>query len=328
MAYNIIPSLSLTPGIQCSWLARTKIWCKWLYSRSTEHVYEKADHGHWVLWEPISFPTEYSTRSRANNFQRTERVTDFTPQDCIVVSMKRRNEFMACITEAMIEDSMCNESTNTAIPPDDCSDIITQSFFCHNISLHSGIIVSDGSYGGGKATYAFVAQPPRFTVPFKDIDFSKLLFATGTVQGSTADINSYRGEIMGILAAIRYTNKTCSQYGINSGTCTLYCDNQGALYAAFGHKRPTPRWSSFDIIRQIREEISKSPITWKWKHVLGHQDKDCDFIQLDFKSQGNVIADYLASKHLRDNLKYDIYEPKLKWLPYISGQMICGNVEK
>jgi hypothetical protein len=65
-------------------------------------------------------------------------------------------------------------------------------------------------------------------------------------------MNSYQAELKGILAAIAFANKLCKESNIHKGMYTFYCDSKGALYAAFGLKWPTPRWSSYDLMWQIR----------------------------------------------------------------------------
>jgi hypothetical protein len=119
---------------------------------------------------------------------------------------------------------------------------------------------------------------------------------SGQVDGTAEDIHSYRAELMGILAAIEYTNTLCIQLGVSTGSCTIYCDNKGDLQASFGHKRPTPRWSSFDVVRRIRQELSTSPITWHHHHVKGHQDSSIPFQNSSYIASGNVLADHFATQ--------------------------------
>jgi hypothetical protein len=105
----------------------------------------------------------------------------------------------------------------------------------------------------------------------------------------------------------------------------LYCDCKGALSAAFGHKRPTPRWSSFDIIRQIRQALAESPIRWKYQHIKGHQDAASSFGQLDIYAQGNIIVDHLASQKLLED-DHVSRQPLPCWIPSINDQAICGDL--
>jgi hypothetical protein len=147
------------------------------------------------------------------------------------------------------------------------------------------------------------------------------------VEGSKWDLNSYWAELRGILAAIElFTNDTpCSITNIYNGQFTLYCDSKGALYAAFGHKRPTPRWSSFNLVDKIRTALQNLPITWKYTHVEGHQDSHHLFHQLDYFAQGNIIVDHLASKKLEEGQSITVPTPT-HWLPSINRQIIRGDI--
>ena len=100
-------------------------------------------------------------------------------------------------------------------------------------------------------------------------------------------------------------------------------DNKGAIAAAFGWKRPNPRWSCYDIVSMIRYHIKNSPIKWTCKHVKGHQDSKMKFEDLDEWGQANVIADQLAKEELRRN------RPILQG-PLLEGQawqLSCGDIQ-
>jgi hypothetical protein len=151
---------------------------------------------------------------------------------------------------------------------------------------------------------------------------------SGTVDGSEEDINSYRAELSGIMAAVEYTNTICNKYGISSGICTIYCDNKGALMASFGHKRPTPRWSSYDLVRRIRSAVATSPIQWKHYHVKGHQDSTGDFRALPYRAKGNVLADYFATKAYNDHPTGTQNQPVPKWTLTVNDTPISGNIQR
>jgi len=113
------------------------------------------------------------------------------------------------------------------------------------------------------------------------------------------------------------------------GACTLYCDNKGALLAAFGHKRPTPRWASYDLIRQIRDHLRQSsPIVWHFKHVKGHQDRTTKFTRLPYDAQGNVLANFFALQALRELADMPTPATSKAWEVRINGALICGNLQQ
>ena len=119
------------------------------------------------------------------------------------------------------------------------------------------------------------------------------------------DQSSYQGELGGILASIKKVNQWCNENKILRGTCTLGCDNKGALNAAFGFKGPQPTWSSYDLVSMIRYQIKTSPIRWKHRHVKGHADDHSNYELLDTWSQANVRADKLAKEALDSEDDYD-----------------------
>jgi hypothetical protein len=191
--------------------------------------------------------------------------------------------------------------------------------------MQNGVIFSDGSYDNGVASFAFLAQPDIPHDSISQFDYDSTAHGSGSAEGTEWDINSYRAELRGILAAIQFTNDACQSANITEGACTLYCDSKGALYAAFGHKRPTPRWSSFDLVTNIRNAIANSPVTWKYQHIKGHQDSHRPFHQLDYYAKGNVLVDQLASSRLRQN-HHRNSTTQQAWIPSMHNQQISGNI--
>ena len=327
LAYNITLAISDVPAQKIQWYRRTKEWAKWLISHESNQIYERIAGNKWNLWSPIETNAAYSTRSNTGNFSKLREVMCI-PDETVIISIHRRNRYISIASEFIGEESP--DHTPKLQLPYSISNVqshVQESFFCYHISLHNGIIISDGSYNGTKASFAYIAQPITVTVPLQQVEFETILHGTGDVFGSTGDVNAYRAELTGILAAITFTNTICTKFNIKNGTCTMYCDNKGALSASFGHKKPTPRWSSYDLVRQIRQAIFISPIRWKHQHVLGHQDEGEDFLRLDPMAQGNVMVDFLASSHLQHSSINTPFEP-LPWTPYIGPKVICGNIEK
>ena len=103
----------------------------------------------------------------------------------------------------------------------------------------------------------------------------------------------------GILAAVVFANNATRTHQIEDGTCTMICDNKGALASAFGYRHINPRWKCYDLLCMIRFHIANSPIKWKHRHVKGHQDDSVPYDELDVISQANVDVDNLAKIELR-----------------------------
>jgi hypothetical protein len=52
----------------------------------------------------------------------------------------------------------------------------------------------------------------------------------------------------------------------------------------------------FDLPQDIRAKLSRSPVTWYWRWIEGHQDDSKTFEELDRWAQLNVICDGLAKE--------------------------------
>lgn len=313
-----------------SWNPKALQYAKWIYCSTTHILYHQEQKCQWSTWRPSQESRHHRTRLSSHIYCRTTQTLIELPMADKLASVRRQGEN----TVVLISMDGCTSTTT-------CTTCETHATFYipynravtkyqYNIVMHQGMIFTDGSYENGHSAFAWVAQPEPFTGNLTDIDFTTILCHSDMVDGSNEDQNSYRAELGGILNAIERTNQICNQAGIRTGACTLYCDSKGALCAAFGHKRPTPRWSSFDLVRRIREAIRKSPIGWRYRHVKGHQDDSRKFQELDVDAQGNVLVDYLASRKLRERMTAELthlpsQEP---WMLFIAGKQICGNVDK
>lgn len=323
VAFEISVALRRTqPTLQPIWVGEAISWSRWLYSSSTKHVYEKEAAGQWRLWKKLGVERNMArTRRTLNRYQQVGVVT-VTPLDVNVISIERQGRY---IIYQGCDGFMAREGHVYLDRAVEESEVSTSSdLFLHNIRHHQGIIISDGSYDKGAMTYAFMAQPRKFEVSLETLDFSTIISGSGYGYGEHFDSNSYRAELTGILESIKFTNNLCHAHNITHGSCTLYCDNKGALIASFGHKRPTPRWSSYDLVWRIRHALRESTISWKYAHVKGHQDTKIAFPNLDYIAQGNVIVDYLASQQRQ------VSPPRYStqaWVPEVNGIPVAGNTE-
>lgn len=318
---------------QVRWNNEAILFARWIYSPMQGIIYEKDKTGEWRKWIPIYVnATQQTTRSNANRFELNGDSITVLPEDSYIISVRAYDTH---ITFNRPERSPAEISTaSTAVtttqptrPLNGEPNSALEPQFIYNIMLHNGRIFSDGSYDKGKASYAFLAQPPSLPSQFLDIDYDAQLWSAGMTEGPEMDLSSYRAELSGILASVEYTNDLCKRENIWAGTCTLYCDSKGALSAAFGHKRPTPRWASYDLVRRIRSSIAESTINWKCKHVKGHQDSNMSFSLLSMEAKCNVIVDHLASKQLEKGTQRDV-DHRLPWNLRIDNVSITGNITK
>jgi hypothetical protein len=244
----------------------------------------------------------YSTRSSTNAYTASQTIESM-PDDCCPASITRDRHYVRLkgnlghLSMAAHSVSDYNSFTDDSMILDTLHAPMTAVCkYLYNIQLNNGVIVTDGSCKGTIATFAFLAQPGQQTCPLHRIVFDDLFWGSGFVEGSETETNSYRAELAGILTAITTTNTQCRLYKVESGRCTLHCDSQGALLAAFGYKHPTPCWASYDLLWKIRQAIKTSPIKWAYQHVLGHQDNSSACETLSPITQGNIIVDYLANE--------------------------------
>jgi hypothetical protein len=105
------------------------------------------------------------------------------------------------------------------------------------------------------------------------------------------------------LEAFLLSLSACKQFVANTvslqaaGTIELGCDCESALIAIFEHVYNTPSQPHHHIIHAIRSKLAVSPVTWKFQHVRGHQDKHIPFHLLDMWSQLNVEMDTVECRN-------------------------------
>eukprot|EP00957_Ditylum_brightwellii_P049965 3787533-Ditylum_brightwellii.AAC.1 len=62
--------------------------------------------------------------------------------------------------------------------------------------------------------------------------------------------------------------------------------------------------SVWDVVSQIVLMLKTSEGRYSVEHIKGHQDNKCDYEELDWKSQQNVVADAFASSFLSGNPQF------------------------
>jgi hypothetical protein len=150
----------------------------------------------------------------------------------------------------------------------------------------NAIAVCDGSYKDHFGTAAFVLQNGNSKT-------SRILGAHVT-PGHPDDINPYRSELGGILAIVIIAEAIATFHDIAEGTIEIGCDCQSGLIAVFEHAYDTSKQPHHDIIHEIRRKLADSRLTWKFRHVDGHQDKHISYHLLDMWGQLNVEMDSIA----------------------------------
>jgi hypothetical protein len=120
--------------------------------------------------------------------------------------------------------------------------------------------------------------------------------------GNAEDQSSYRSELSGIFGVVVMVHLVCEHFAIKDGSIEVGCDCESALRQVFGkgpNFEPGTKDTDYDLQSAIRKMLENSPITWKWRHVTGHQDDD-GIEELDRWARLNVEMDSLAKVYWND----------------------------
>ena len=160
-------------------------------------------------------------------------------------------------------------------------------------------IVSDGSFMEEHelATAGFVAE---------DFDRTVKLKCTIRTPGEAKEMNSYRAELSGIIAAIGYVKELSETFNVQQGQYQLGCDGKGALsklqyHISLGLFKTKSK--HFDMIETAIHYTQHSNININFTHIKGHQDDDIPYKDLDRNAQLNVQADKLAKKRMTEEIR-------------------------
>eukprot|EP00957_Ditylum_brightwellii_P035984 2726366-Ditylum_brightwellii.AAC.1 len=152
--------------------------------------------------------------------------------------------------------------TTADLDLDDDGEYIAQA-----IREGNAIAVSDGSFmlGGGAA--ACIIEGKQFN--------HHRITSTASTPGDMEFHDAYRAELTGIFMVTQIVDLICNRHGITEGKITLACDGLEALRKSMSPDVSFSSLSSqFDLISAIDAAINKSPLTWHWRHVKGHQDNN------------------------------------------------------
>lgn len=150
------------------------------------------------LWKRDIIALRRRTRLAHNTF-KAHCTTAEIPSDSTIIGIKRIHSDHISPQHLQHEQSNVDQLLNTPT-----SDFRTPQFrpvdrqyweYLYKMVMQRGSVFSDGSFGGGKASYAIVIQPDQFATPMENIPEEELLWKAGTVTGhSKYDLNSYRAE--------------------------------------------------------------------------------------------------------------------------------------
>jgi hypothetical protein len=153
----------------------------------------------------------------------------------------------------------------------------------------TAVAVCDGSYKDlfGTAGYVFQHWDSK----------EEQVIGAHVTPGHSSEINPYRSKLGGILALVVVAEAIATFHDVQAGTIELGCDCESGIIAIFEHTYDTPKQPHHDLIHEIRKKLEASRLTWKFRHVRGHQDKHLPYNLLDMWEQMNVEMDSLAKTY-------------------------------
>jgi hypothetical protein len=122
----------------------------------------------------------------------------------------------------------------------------------------------------------------------------------------------------------------CQLYNIVDGSVEIGCDGiQALIQGTLDSDITSPKYPQFDIIGGIRQTMRGCSISWKSRHVKGHQDDNVDAI-LDNWAILNIEMDQKAKAHWQ--LTHAATRPRQErifgepWALWIGNRKICTDI--
>ena len=284
--------------------APPSLW-QWHYSPQEDRIYAKEG----LLWRvyPRSL-SRTSPRRGGCRYLRSDTFVPVPPEDLRLASVIQQGLHYICTSTCDLfgrdcpapplhHKKVCSldfERERTLLPAADQWAIAQISLpdggvgLARSIVQGSAIAVSDGSFKDGRGTAGFILEDPD-----NPNDESRAI-GVNTVPGSLEDHSAYRSEISGVSGIVSTTECICAAHGVTDGTIEVGLDGDQAMKAISGDWLLSADHPDFDLLQDLRAKIARSPLTWKFRWIKGHQDATTLFSDLDRWGQLNVICDGLA----------------------------------
>ena len=282
------PQQILRKPLGC-WLTEAPPTWNWYHSPSQQRVYYNTndDTGYDIYTVQPTI-----RRLRSPKYIKTTSCL-ILPNDAQRTTVSEQPSFIWCHgSKPSLVRSPSPTTVSETIRPNDQWSVRSMDCPLNGVHIAQSIIqgnavaICDGSYKDQFGTAGFSIQ--QWAHP------EHRIIGANVTPGHPEDQNPYRSEIGGIFAIVVIVEALVEMYGITHGTIELGCDCESGLTAVFENEYDTPNQPHHDLIHELRRKIASSPITWKYRHVRGHQDKHIPFHLLDPWSQLNVEMDTLA----------------------------------
>jgi hypothetical protein len=268
----------------------------WYFSPRTTLIYQKQGRL-WRIWRRCSRAGYLGTTPRykydTNGFTK--------PRDCVRATIIRQGPSYLQMTGWMHHQDgdpfELTEDTNSQWILQNTQRCENMHIICQSLWDGSLKAVSDGSFlaSHNMGSAAWIIETP---------DQSHQCSGRTTCPGPASIQCPHRSELIGILGIATQIQQICNEFGIDRGQIEIGCDGLGAI-SVLQSDVPIIRssWSHFDIIKAIKSIIKHSPLTWKFRHILGHQDDDLEFTNLDRWAQLNVLVDTIAKRKITTDMR-------------------------
>ena len=123
----------------------------------------------------------------------------------------------------------------------------------------------------------------------------------GTLVEISPSADSYRGELLGMLAIRLFLLAVEEYYGAVTEGNDIYCDSKSALFTFEKKSQRVPAGSAnTDIQRVLRTIKYRSKSTYVQHHVKAHQDEKKPFHKLTLKSSRTITTTTWQRRLYRD----------------------------
>jgi hypothetical protein len=340
------------------WTENSAKW-EWHYHKNTDRLYQRTASG-WNEWHYIP---GRSSRQAKKKFANPVAVHEL-PTNLFRASVYERGQ-MRCLQSVAEEPHTIDQGSrenigmselNAAMErlPESAKWAVREYYYRLTEATTSlrgkGEVKSQTtSYEDNGATLAKAIQSPEGMIGISDGSFKDSLgTACFTLLGPTQkgsiicpmivpgekDVqDAFRSELSGIYGMVVMVNLLCEVHNIKQGTVYICCDGSSALRRAIDQSGDvSPNTQQFDIIAGIRHWKNKSPITWKSKHILGHQDRN-PWNVLDRYATHNCEMDQLARKRWQQlqeegNSMNSVTISGEPWPLYIETRKISNNFQE
>ena len=300
---SLLNTTSSFPQPLGAWLTQSHVRWKWLYSRSTDRIYELVDDS-WHLYDRQPHVTRHSSK-----FTYVDTSTS-QPFNIVPTTVKTLHD------GTLTWHGVVSDNDYFHLPK--CTDPPALDFWvlkeCPILTHCNQEWLLEGLYNGTlwcvcDRSYKSKQHSTAVTVAWvfaSHLCIHKLL---GKVAVSSLNGDAYRGELLGIYAVLstllflEQSHPDHPPWQLRVG-----CDNEKAGWmSGLLHQHTLPKTKHADLVTAIRriQSILHTEVTFY--HLYGHQDTSTPTHLLPPDAQLNVLVDSVAQTHLDECILQDCF---------------------